>query len=102
MVFARNAQIVWNSDEIPEIYYKLIKYADIFEYIDWRKVSPEIGTGAISLNKETTKNFKEHLQIAHCMNGNFLAGLVHHNTIHCYFCYKIFHSNSNLISGLVN
>ena len=63
MVFARNAQIVWNSDEIPEIYYELIKYADIFEYIDWRKVSPEIGTGAISLNKETTKNFKEHLII---------------------------------------
>ena len=63
MVFARNAQIVWNWDEIPEVYYTLIANIDIFDYIDWRNVSPEIGKGAISLDKETIKNFKEHLTI---------------------------------------
>jgi hypothetical protein len=63
MVFARNAQIVWNWDEIPEVYYTLISNADIFDYIDWRDVSPEVGKGTISLNKETTKSFKEHLTI---------------------------------------
>ena len=63
MVFARDAQIVWNWDEIPEVYYTLIANADIFDYIDWRDVSPEVGKGQISLNKKTTKNFKEHLTI---------------------------------------
>ena len=63
MVFARNAQIVWNWDEIPEVYYTLITNVDIFDYIDWRDVSPEVGKGTISLNKKTTKNFKEHLTI---------------------------------------
>ena len=63
MVFARNAQIVWNWDEIPEVYYTLINNVDIFDYIDWRDVSPEVGKGTISLNKKTTKNFKEHLTI---------------------------------------
>ena len=63
MVFARNAQIVWNWDEIPEVYYTLIAYVDIFDYIDWRDISPEVGKGSISLNKKTTKNFKEHLTI---------------------------------------
>ena len=63
MVFARNAQIVWNWDEIPEVYYTLIANVDIFDYIDWRDVSPEVGKGQISLNKKTTKNFKEHLTI---------------------------------------
>ena len=63
MVFARNAQIVWNWDEIPEVYYTLIANVDIFDYIDWRDVSPEIGKGTISLNKKTIKNFKEHLTI---------------------------------------
>ena len=63
MVFARNAQIVWNWDEIPEVYYTLIANVDIFDYIDWRDISPEVGKGPISLNKKTTKNFKEHLTI---------------------------------------
>lgn len=63
MVFARNAQIVWNWDEIPEVYYTLIANVDIFDYIDWRDISPEVGKGSISLNKKTTKNFKEHLTI---------------------------------------
>ena len=63
MVFARNAQIVWNWDEIPEVYYTLIANVDIFDYIDWRDVSPEVGKGTISLNKKTIKNFKEHLTI---------------------------------------
>ena len=63
MVFARNAQIVWNWDEIPEVYYTLIANVDIFDYIDWRDISPEVGKGLISLNKKTTKNFKEHLTI---------------------------------------
>ena len=63
MVFARNAQIVWNWDEIPEVYYTLITNVDIFDYIDWRDVSPEVGKGTISLSKKTTKNFKEHLTI---------------------------------------
>ena len=63
MVFARNAQIVWNWDEIPEVYYTLIRNVDIFDYIDWRDISPEVGKGPISLNKKTTKNFKEHLTI---------------------------------------
>ena len=62
-VFARNAQIVWNWDNIPEAYYILIYGMDILDYIDWRDVLPEIGKGTISLNKETTKNFKEHLNI---------------------------------------
>jgi hypothetical protein len=62
-VFARNAQIVWNWDDIPEAYYILIYGMDILDYIDWRDVLPEIGKGTISLNKETTKNFKEHLNI---------------------------------------
>ena len=63
MVFARNAQIVWNWDEIPEVYYTLIANVDIFDYIDWRDVSPEVGKGTISLDKKTIKNFKEHLTI---------------------------------------
>ena len=63
MVFARDAQIVWNWDEIPEVYYTLIANVDIFDYIDWRDISPEVGKGPISLNKKTTKNFKEHLTI---------------------------------------
>ena len=38
------------------------------------------------------KNFKEHIQIAHCVNGKILTDLVHHNTFthQCYFCYKKF------------
>ena len=63
MVFARNAQIVWNWDDIPEAYYTLINVMDTFDYIDWRDVSPEVGKGTISLNKKTSKNFKEHLTI---------------------------------------
>ena len=63
MVFARNAQIVWNWDDIPETYYTLINVMDFLDYIDWRDVSPEIGKGTISLNKEISKNFKEHLTI---------------------------------------
>tara|TARA_B100001057_G_C22179624_1_gene692732 strand:+ start:61 stop:537 length:477 start_codon:yes stop_codon:yes gene_type:complete len=54
-VFARNAQIVWNWENIPEAYYILIYGMDILDYIDWRDVLPEIGKGEIFLNKETTK-----------------------------------------------
>ena len=61
MVFARNAQIVWNWDSIPTVYYTLIETAGAFDYINWKDVSPEVGKGPISLSKETTKNYKEYL-----------------------------------------
>ena len=35
MVFAINAQIVWNWDDIPEAYYTLINVMDTFYYIDY-------------------------------------------------------------------
>ena len=63
MVFARNAQIVWNWDSIPTVYYTLIETAGAFDYINWKDVSPEVGKGPISLSKETTKNYKEYLTI---------------------------------------
>ena len=63
MIFARNAQIVWNWDSIPTVYYTLIETAGAFDYINWKDVSPEVGKGPISLSKETTKNYKEYLTI---------------------------------------
>ncbi len=60
-IFSKGAQIVWKWDSIPEVYYVLIDSADIFDYIDWKDVSVEIGTGAISLSKETKKKFEEYL-----------------------------------------
>ena len=62
-IFARGGQIVWNWDSIPEVYYTMIEVAEVFEYINWKDVSVEIGTGTISLNKETKKKFQEYLTI---------------------------------------
>ena len=62
-IFSRGAQIVWKWDSIPEVYYELIDSADVFDYIDWKDVSVEIGTGTISLSEETKKKFEEYLII---------------------------------------
>ncbi len=62
-IFSRDAQIVWNWDSIPEVYYALIESADIFDYIDWRDISVEIGTGNIALSKKTKKKFDKYTAI---------------------------------------
>ena len=62
-IFARGEKIVWNSDTIPSTLYTLIEVSGAFDYIDWKKVSIEIGEGPITLSKDATKKFAEYLEI---------------------------------------
>ena len=69
MVFSRNAQIVWDWSEIPSTYYTLIKNMNILDYINWRDVTVQVGSGSIELSDKINKNFKEYLAV-HKNNKN--------------------------------
>ena len=69
MIFARNAQIVWDWNEIPSTYYTLVKNMSSLDFISWKDVTIEYGSGDLELSSKTKENFKEYLTI-HKNNKN--------------------------------